>query len=327
MKALNELFKHFNSSIGYSLALFDENKNLLIATENNDAKFLEYHFTYSIKLQGNDELYLASKDRLGLEVWKLLELLIIQTYNQNSYSREELLISLLKGQYDPLLLKRAKQQLMKASDLYRLILLKGEENIDMTDTLQLLNVAFKGDQRVISVEMDYGIVLFVAGDSHNPIALANQIRDTINAELLIDIKITISRGYDKLQDIYEAFKETMEVIEIGKVFFPGEHVLNTENIKLERLIYSIPYKERRKIYIENFKKDLYDKMEEDLVYTMEVLLNSDLNLGEAAGKLYIHRNTLNYRLDKFYRDTGLDLRKFNDAMFFKLSWLLRKSIT
>lgn len=327
MKSVKDLFHQLSRIIEGDLALFDEKNNLVASSVETNSNRDAYDYVYSIQIQEGYCLYLASRVAIVQETLELIRLLIFQAYHQtNNLSREEILLSILKGGYDPLIIKGARQNLLKGGTSYRVALVKGDETEGLIEIYTLLKEVYRGNNFITIAYTDEGIVMLVVGEAYKPIAIAKEVRETINSELLIDLKIIISKPYHSLEDISTTLMDLKGLMAIGDIFSPGRHILISDEMNLEQLIYSIPFDKREKIYIELFKKDIYDKMEEDLYHTAEVFINNDLNLSETAGKLYVHRNTLNYRLDKLLRETGLDLRKFNDAMFFKISWLLKKSI-
>ena len=75
---------------------------------------------------------------------------------------------------------------------------------------------------------------------------------------------------------------------------------------------------------EIFKKESIDVLDQETIITIQKFFENSLNVSETARKLYVHRNTLVYRLDKIYKLTGLDLRLFDDAIVFKVAMMVKK---
>ncbi|MNO14821.1 Purine catabolism regulatory protein [compost metagenome] len=114
-----------------------------------------------------------------------------------------------------------------------------------------------------------------------------------------------------------------EIIQIGKLFNVSEHIHLPWNLQLERFVYCIPIQQRQRFIEESSKHDALFADEETLT-TLDTFFQLDCNVSETAKRLYIHRNTLIYRIDKFKQETGLDVRTFEDAVLVKLKLLLYK---
>ncbi|MFE4714714.1 MULTISPECIES: PucR family transcriptional regulator [unclassified Paenibacillus] len=114
-----------------------------------------------------------------------------------------------------------------------------------------------------------------------------------------------------------------ETIILGRIFQVGEYIHLPWELRLERLVNSIPDTRRRKLLgqIGDYSSVLSDK---EMLLTLETFFEMDCNVSETAKKLYIHRNTLLYRLDKIKQETGADVRSFGDAAIVKLTMLLYK---
>ncbi|MCM3041376.1 helix-turn-helix domain-containing protein [Paenibacillus motobuensis] len=114
-----------------------------------------------------------------------------------------------------------------------------------------------------------------------------------------------------------------ETLLLGRIFQVSEHIYLPWDLELERLVYHIP-NDRRQQFIEESGVDSHLLEDEETLITLETFFQLDCNVSETAKRLYIHRNTLLYRLDKFKQETGLDVRSFQDAVLVKLRILLYK---
>lgn len=114
-----------------------------------------------------------------------------------------------------------------------------------------------------------------------------------------------------------------ETLQLGRVFYVTEHIYFPWKLRLERLIYSIPDNQRSK-FVEEIGRHSELLKDEETRTTMQTFFQMDCNVSETAKRLYIHRNTLLYRIDKFKQETGLDVRSFQDAVLVKLGLLLYK---
>lgn len=114
-----------------------------------------------------------------------------------------------------------------------------------------------------------------------------------------------------------------EIIQIGKLFNVTEHIHLPWKLQLERIVYSIPAPQRQR-FIGEIGKHVTLFEDEEMLTTLDTFFQLDCNVSETAKRLYIHRNTLMYRIDKFKQETGLDVRTFQDAILVKLKLLLYK---
>ena len=128
-----------------------------------------------------------------------------------------------------------------------------------------------------------------------------------------------------IRELADSYKEAQTAIEVGKVFDTEKSIINYENLGLGRLIYQLPTTLCEIFLSEVFKKNSIDALDQETLFTINKFFENNLNVSETSRKLFVHRNTLVYRLDKVQRQTGLDLRKFDDAVTFKMMMLLGKS--
>ena len=127
-----------------------------------------------------------------------------------------------------------------------------------------------------------------------------------------------------LRDLAKAYKEAQMAIEVGKVFDTEKYVISYENLGIGRLIYQLPTTLCEMFLQEVFKKNPIDALDKETLFTINKFFENNLILSETARKLFVHRNTLVYRLEKIKKLTGLDLREFDDAITFKVALMVKK---
>ena len=127
-----------------------------------------------------------------------------------------------------------------------------------------------------------------------------------------------------LRDLAKSYKEAQIAIEVGKVFDTEKYVINYENLGIGRLIYQLPTTLCEMFLQEVFKKNPIDALDQETLLTINKFFENNLNVSETARKLFVHRNTLVYRLEKIKKLTGLDLREFDDAITFKVALMVKK---
>ena len=139
------------------------------------------------------------------------------------------------------------------------------------------------------------------------------------------IYIGISEPRTNLTQLSEAYEEARDAINVGHVYHPSGHVFIYRRLILERFLNDVPADVRQRYNAMIFNRKTARLFNDEMIRTIETFFENSLNLSETARRLYIHRNTLVYRLEKVQRAIGLDLRSFDDAITFKLMMLLGKN--
>lgn len=154
--------------------------------------------------------------------------------------------------------------------------------------------------------------------------LSRSIIDTLNSEFYTRAVIGIGTIVTNLRDISRSFKEAQVAIEVGKVFDVEKVIMSYSNLGIGRLIYYLPTTLCNMFLAEVFKKGSIDSLDHETLFTIQKFFENNLNVSETSRKLFVHRNTLVYRLEKIRRLTGLDLKEFDDAIIFKVALMVRK---
>ncbi len=154
--------------------------------------------------------------------------------------------------------------------------------------------------------------------------MAKQILDTVSAEVMYPIVIGLSTVAENIDELNTSYKEAQIAIEVGKVFDEEKNILSYDNLGIGRLIYQLPIKLCELFLKEVFKKGDITTLDDETILTINKFFENDLNVSETSRQLFVHRNTLVYRLEKIYKLTGLDLRKFDQAIVFKVAMMVHK---
>ena len=136
--------------------------------------------------------------------------------------------------------------------------------------------------------------------------------------------VGISTVVDNLKDLARAYKEARIALEVGKVFDIEKPVMSYENLGIGRLIYQLPTTLCEIFLGEVFKKGSIESLDRETLMTVQSFFENNLNVSETSRKLFVHRNTLVYRLEKIRKLTGLDLREFDHAVTFKVALMVKK---
>mgnify|MGYP000447016119 CR=1 FL=1 len=148
--------------------------------------------------------------------------------------------------------------------------------------------------------------------------------DTINTEALAHVQIAYSGVIENLAELPGAFRESTLALKVGELFYSEQTVFPYNELGIGRLIYQLPIPLCKMFIREIFDGKSPDDFDEETLTTINKFFENSLNVSETSRQLYIHRNTLVYRLDKLQKSTGLDLRVFEDAITFKIALMVVK---
>ena len=157
--------------------------------------------------------------------------------------------------------------------------------------------------------------------------LAQSMEDTLKNELFVKTVIGFGTVAEHLRNLADSYKEAQTAIDVGKVFDTEKSIINYENLGIGRLIYQLPTTLCDIFLSEVFKKNSIDSLDQETLFTINKFFENNLNVSETSRKLFVHRNTLVYRLEKIKKLTGLDLREFDHAIVFKVALMVRKYLS
>ena len=157
--------------------------------------------------------------------------------------------------------------------------------------------------------------------------IAAQIEEALRVNGESTVVVGMGTVATHLRDLAKSYKEAQIAIEVGKVFDTEKYIINYENLGIGRLIYQLPTTLCEMFLQEVFKKNPIDALDKETLFTIHKFFENNLNVSETARKLFVHRNTLVYRLEKIKKLTGLDLREFDDAITFKVALMVKKYLT
>jgi carbohydrate diacid regulator len=153
---------------------------------------------------------------------------------------------------------------------------------------------------------------------------AQNIENAMHEELGIRTVIGVSTNARHLRELADKYKEAQVAIDVGRIFESEKTIIHYENLGLGRIIYQLPTTLCEMFLNEVFKKKPIETLDEDTLETINKFFENNLNVSETSRKLYVHRNTLVYRLEKIKKMTGLDLREFDHAIVFKVAMMVKQ---
>lgn len=250
-----------------------------------------------------------------------LQLHCADRYDKTSYLKNVLLGNVLPGDIN---LRSGELQLdLNSPKIAYIVQIPGNE----TGVIQLLQNMFPDNDFIINIDNKNIVIIkeLPSIDSYDFIeANAKNIVDTINSELLLTVFVGIGTPVESINDIAHSYSEARLAIEIGRVFESEKYILSYGELGIGRLIYQLPSKLCELFLDEIFQKEGFEALDDETLLTIDKFFENSLNISETSRQLFVHRNTLVYRLDKIERLTNLDLRKFDDAVVFKVASLVRK---
>ena len=247
-----------------------------------------------------------------------------EKYDKNSFIKNIILDNILPSD----ILYRTRE-LRLSADVPRIVfLIRTSKNseISVSDFLQSIFPDRNQDFIVRIDDKDVAVVREIRqGITEEEIyKTAKEIHDTLSSEAMIKVTVGISTVANTIQDLARAYREARIALEVGKVFDTEKNIISYDNLGIGRLIYQLPTTLCELFLKEVFKKESINVLDSETIYTIQKFFENNLNVSETSRKLFVHRNTLVYRLDKIKKLTGLDLREFDDAIIFKVAMMVNK---
>lgn len=180
---------------------------------------------------------------------------------------------------------------------------------------------------VISISEQDIVIVKEVDRSEELDAFAKNILKVTHDEYGAKVLIGISSIVENLKDLAKAYKEARISLEVGKVFDIEQPIMSYESLGIGRLIYQLPTTLCEIFLQEVFKKGSLESLDKETLMTVQSFFENNLNVSETSRKLFVHRNTLVYRLEKIRKLTGLDLREFDHAVTFKVALMVKKYLT
>lgn len=159
--------------------------------------------------------------------------------------------------------------------------------------------------------------------SHDSLmAVADTIVGMMNAEAMLNVRVSFGTVVQELKDVSKSYKEAKMALDVGKIFYAERNVVAYSTLGIGRLIYQLPINLCRIFTEEVFGGNVPLELDEETLTTINKFFENSLNVSETSRQLFVHRNTLVYRIEKIQKSTGLDLRNFDDALTFKIALMV-----
>ena len=222
---------------------------------------------------------------------------------------------------------RAKELHFVTDEPRAVLLVRQVENPDVS-AVEVISRLFPDKQRDFVLNINEADVVIVkalpsANCPEEVAKIARTVERVMHEELGIKTVIGISTNARHLRELADRYKEAQVAIDVGRIFEADKTIINYETLGLGRIIYQLPTTLCEMFLNEVFKKNPIETLDEDTLETINRFFENNLNVSETSRKLYVHRNTLVYRLEKIKKLTGLDLREFDHAIVFKVAMMVK----
>ncbi len=285
--------------------------------------FDEHQLEYILLAKGSsDDVYMVGK----LAAFQIQNLLVAykERFDKDNFIKNLLLDNLLLVD----IYNRAKK-LHIETNVRRVVFLietKQEKDVNALETVRRLFAAKTKD--FITAVDEKNIILVKEVKPNEDYAdlekTANVILDMLSSEAMTKVRVAYGTVVNDIKEVSRSYKEAKMALDVGKIFYNGKSVVAYGTLGIGRLIYQLPLPLCRMFIREIFDGKSPDEFDEETLTTINKFFENSLNVSETSRQLYIHRNTLVYRLDKLQKSTGLDLRVFEDAITFKIALMVVK---
>ena len=280
-------------------------------------------YDYAVFVQGTDE-YAQKYAQLLSVSFASIKQYYDEKYDRSNFIKNVILDNILPG--DIYLKSRELHFNSEVSRVCLLIKIVSKTDVSAYDIVQNL-FPDKSKDFVINInEVEIALVKEIKPDSESRDLekLASSISDTLSSEFYTHCVVGIGTTVTGIKDLARSFKEAQSALEVAKVFDTDRTIVSYDNLGIARLIYQLPTTLCEMFLKEVFKRGSIESLDQETLFTIQRFFENNLNVSETSRKLFVHRNTLVYRLEKIKKLTGLDLREFEDAIVFKVALMVKK---
>lgn len=342
-RLLQECLEDFSEVVRLTMTLYDRNQACVAGEEEDapDKDTFEVFCDSAADMQALGNRYLfkvgdeengyilsvsgASKDAypMGQLAVRQLERLLEMGYGRED--RNQFVHNLLLDNLLPVdIASYSRQMHIDPESRWAVFMVEGREcdSYDIQMILKGILANRPGD--MISPMEDHAVVVIrrLDEESQDLKAIATVFSDTISAEMMCRVRTSYGTTANSLKDVSRSYKEARMALEVAEIFYPSQIAIAYGELGIGRLIYQLPVP-----LCEMFLKEVFgdfdpQTLDDEILTTIYQFLENDLNLSETSRQLFVHRNTLVYRLEKLQRTTGLDIRRFEDALTFKIAMMV-----
>lgn len=247
-----------------------------------------------------------------------------EKYDKNNFIKNVVLDNILPG--DVYIKARELQFNIETNRVAIFIRILSSNDVSAYDVIQNLFPDKNRDFVFTISENDIILIKEIKDDisSKDLEKLACSIIDTLSTEFYTHAVAGVGTVVSGIKELARSFREAQVALEVGKVFDTDKSIVSYENLGIARLIYQLPITLCETFLKEVFKRGSISSLDQETLFTIQRFFENNLNVSETSRKLFVHRNTLVYRLEKIKKLTGLDLREFDHAIVFKIALMVKK---
>lgn len=308
-----DVLDFINSSEGY---LQKDDITLIKVEHQGTLDYIAY-------ARGSGETHKKAMELISLSV-ENAKLYYEEKYDKNSFIKNILLGNILPGDISI----RAKELRVKDDSRRIVYSIRTEKTRDI-HAYNVIQNLFPNDAKDFVILLDDQNTVLVKDLKDKELKddiyrKARIIIDTLNTELMVKASVGIGTEVDRLREISRSFKDAQTALTIGSIFDTDKTIVDYNHLGIGRLIYQLPTTLCKLFLHEVFKDGVYELIDPETMITIQKFFENNLNVSETSRQLFVHRNTLVYRLDKIQKLTGMDLRNFGDAIHFKVSMMVKR---
>ena len=281
---------------------------------------------YAVFVEGTDEAAAKYATILAISLYNIKQY-YDEKYDRNNFIKNVVLDNVLPGD---IVIKA--RELHFSAEVNRVVLLIRIVSANEVSAYDVIQYLFPDKNKVFVFtisETDIVLVKEIKGtvDIKDLEKLARSIADTLSSEFYTRVNVGIGTIVSNVKELSRSFKEAQMAIEVGKVFDTNETIMSYDNLGIARLIYNLPTTLCEIFLREVFKRGSIESLDHETLFTIQKFFENNLNVSETSRKLFVHRNTLVYRLEKIKKLTGLDLREFDHAIVFKIALMVKRYLS
>lgn len=281
----------------------------------------DYHLEYVLAVSGQS----GDMNMLGkMAVFQIQSLLVAykERFDKDNFIKNLLLDNLLLVD----IYNRAKKLHIETNARRVVYILETSQGKDYS-TLENVKSVFAGKSGDFITAVDERSIIVIKEIEENDgapelEAIAQSILNALERDESDDMHVAYGTIIHELREVSRSYKEARMALDVGKIFFGDQDIIAYSSLGIGRLIYQLPIPLCKMFIREIFENKSPDEFDEETITTINKFFENSLNVSETSRQLYIHRNTLVYRLDKLQKSTGLDLRVFEDAITFKIALMV-----
>ncbi|MBR1390025.1 MAG: helix-turn-helix domain-containing protein [Lachnospiraceae bacterium] len=285
----------------------------------------DYHF---FKISAEDEvlyILLVKADRDEAYMVGRLAVCQLRGYvlgNREQTDRNGLIRDILTGRLSEKEVERQAKKLHIAQEKRLVYVIGLEEKPDALIMELMENLVDDPDRDFLTELGEDSLVLVkdareMKGDGE-ALLLAKQVVDHLQTEGMVKTRVGYGNFVQLLPELTKSYQEARLALEVGRIFYEEREIVSYSRLGIGRLIYQLP-QNLCEMFLQEIFGDRMPDLDEETLITIQKFFENSLNISETARQLYIHRNTLVYRLERLEKIIGLDIRKFEDAMTFKIA--------